>query len=323
MVLAMTDAALRASCPRKPLAETLGAWQRWGTTETSAVKTEKPMNFPYQQTQALLLEYLRANPTGQYVGVVGGVVALAVSKGQYTAQPGFNPGDGRTMLDRRDRDDVHELVRQLLWQALVKGILVFGMDEHNAHWPFYRLTGYGEHVVENLSPQPYDPTGFMADFNAKNPGAEPVIVDYMTEALRAFNHDCPKAASVMSGAASEKAVLLLCEQFHQAMIDPAKKAQFEKDTERWTISSKYRALKDRLDLMVTAKKLTGDLRDIVSSDLPGCFDLVRRQRNAAGHPELVADHQPDTVFLNLRVMTEYIRRIYLLIDYFRSNAADW
>jgi hypothetical protein len=57
--------------------------------------------------------------------------------------------------------------------------------------------------------------------------------------------------------------------------------------------------------------------------MTGFFDMVRRLRNTAGHPEIIARISADTIFLNIRVFTEYIKGVYKLIDYFRTNNADW
>jgi len=164
----------------------------------------------------------------------------------------------------------------------------------------------------------------MEDFRNRNPNADPVIVDYMEEGVRTFNHGCPKAAAVMIGAASEKAILLLHDKLKSEITDAAKLADFERDCRRsWAITNQYRVLKDRLDRMVAARRLTRELNEIVSGDLPACFEMIRRQRNAAGHPTIVGRHEPDAVFLNLRVMSEFIKGIYSLIEYFDTNPADW
>lgn len=223
-----------------------------------------------------------------------------------------------------EREQVYELVRQHLWHFLVQGVIVFGQDRHNPNWPWFRLTGHGEAVVDGTGPQPYDPTGYLADFMAKNPHVDPVVFSYVDEAVRAFNHDCPKSAAVMIGAASEQAILLLHEAVGAAISDAAKKAQYERESEaRWTISNKYNLLKDRLDKMVATKNLIGDLRETVGSELPGLFELARRQRNAAGHPAIVANVDADSLFLTLRVMTEYVRRIQALVEHFAVNPAAW
>lgn len=282
-------------------------------------------SFPYQQTKALLLEYLYTNRSGQFSNVVTGVIELAVHKDLYQkgAAKSLSPGtDYRRLLDGNDREYVPELLREIMWQLLVQNIVVFGLNESNPNFPWYRLTSYGEKVIEGVGPQPYDPDNFLDEFKNKNPNADSVIFEYLTEAVNAFNHDCQKASSVMLGAASEKAILLLFDIFLSKIKDVTKKNDFERDV-RWSISSKFNTLHDRLLKMVNSKTLDRNLNDIVNSDLPGVFNLVRRQRNSAGHPELLSNIDKDSNFLNLRIFSEYINCIYKLIDYFNKNDADW
>lgn len=62
---------------------------------------------------------------------------------------------------------------------------------------------------------------------------------------------------------------------------------------------------------------------LIEDELHGCVVLLKRQRDAAGHPAIVTDHDPDSVFVNLRLMTEHIRGVYDLISYFKTHQADW
>ena len=173
-------------------------------------------------------------------------------------------------------------------------------------------------MAQGQGPQPYDPDNFLQEFERENPGADPVIVDYLAEALQAFNHGCQKSAAVMIGAASEKALLLLLEAFEAAITDEGKREKFRKSY-KWTIASRYRALKDNLDRLVEAKVLPREQGEVVSGLLPVTFEIIRRHRNAAGHPEIVATPNPDTNFLTLRGFTEYVRGIYLLIEHLKKN----
>ena len=103
-----------------------------------------------------------------------------------------------------------------------------------------------------------------------------------------------------------------------------KQAKFIKDVNaKWPISHKYATLRDRLDQMVDAKKLPRDHAETVAGELCAGFDLLRRCRNAAGHPDVLGDVDSDTVFMNLRMFTEYARRVHALIEYFGSTSADW
>lgn len=279
-------------------------------------------DFPFEQARSLLLEYLKTHSSGDYLEVVDGVVKLAIDKRLATMQPGKPVTPIRGALPVHQSTIIKELVRQGLWQLLVQGILVFGINETKPNWPHYRLTGYGQQVIANQGAQPYDPDNFLREFQSKNPAADPVIVKYIEEAVRAFNHNCPIAASVMLGGASEKAILILHETFGNAIADPMEKKRFFK-ADRGGIYSKYTVLKDRLDKMVAAKTLSGQLAELVSSEIPGTFELIRRQRNSAGHPELYAGIDTDTVFLNLRVFSEYTKKVYDLIEFFQGNPAKW
>ncbi|MDA4133643.1 MAG: hypothetical protein OK454_11060, partial [Thaumarchaeota archaeon] len=227
-------------------------------------------------------------------------------------------------LDPQNRDFIKDHVQQVMWQLLAQGVLVWGLSGTlNDVYPNYRLTAYGRNVVKEQGPQPYDPDGFITEFDRLVPGADAILRDYLVEAVRAFNASCFKSSAVMLGAASEQALLLLHVAFEAAITDARRKSKFEKDSEGITISRKYKALKDRLDLMVAAKKLPFELAEGVGNELPAAFNFIRRCRNDAGHPEIPTQTDPDTVFLNLRVFTEYARRVTKLAEHFKNNPADW
>ena len=219
---------------------------------------------------------------------------------------------------------VPDFVQQVMWQLLAQGALVWGLGaDLNNTYPFFRLTEYGKTVLKDGAAQPYDPDGFLAEFDRLVPASDAVLRDYLVEAVRAFNANCFKSSAVMLGAASERVMLLLHAAFEAGIADAQKKTKFTKDSGGITISRKYAALKDRLDLMVAAKELPFDLSETVGNELPSAFNFIRRCRNDAGHPEIPTHTDADTVFLNLRVFTEYARRVVALTEYFKINPADW
>ena len=177
-------------------------------------------------------------------------------------------------------------------------------------------------MVAGEGPQPHDPEGFIREFREKNPAADSTVLEYLDEAVRCFNHQCQRAAAVLIGAASEKLILMLLEAFEDAIDDEDVKAEFQREY-RFSILSKFNSLKDRLDRMSDAGKFPYEVKEAVASELPGMFQLVRRHRNSAGHPELATAIEPGTVFLSLRVFSEYVRRVHLLLDYFRTHPAAW
>lgn len=276
-----------------------------------------------QVLRPLVLEYLSKNPSGQVGGVVGGVVALAAHRTLLVVAAGNN-------MDQYERGELFDRVQMIMWQLLPQGILVWGLagyQSNNDKYPFYRLTEHGKKAVADSAstPQPYDPDGFLKEFKRLVPGADRVVLDYLEEAVRAFNAACYKSAAVMLGGACEKLTLLLHERFEQSIGDATKKAKFAKDSEGISVSKKFDTLKNRLDLMDVSKKFKDhhDLRGTIRHDLPAVSELIRRCRNDAGHPDIPTQTDPDTVFLSLRVFSEHARKVYELLHFFDSNPADW
>lgn len=280
-------------------------------------------NFPYQELRSLLLEYLDLNPIGNFTSAVTGVVELAKKHRLYSGSktplgyvggPSYDSGPG-------DFQSVPEIVRQLLWQFLVQGILVFGKSDNSPNWPWYRITIYGKNVLRNKSPQPHDPDGFLREFTAINPTADRIVYDYLEEAVHALNTGCFKASAVMLGCASEQLILILHEVFAGAIQDPKKRKAFSKSY-RWTIYSKFNRLRSGLESMIETGKLPRELHEAVRSDLVSGFELIRRHRNSGGHPDIPSNIRRETIFLNLTFFPEYARQVLQLIEYFKLSQAE-
>jgi hypothetical protein len=276
-----------------------------------------------QLVRALLLDYLKRQNRGQLEEAVNGVLQLAMAKGLVPSGVG---AVGVTRLHfQTNVNVVRDHVQQLMWQLLAQGLLVWGMDAGpNDKYPFYRMTEYGREVVQQDRPQPYDPDGFLGEFDRLVVPGDEVARAYLAEAVRAFNANCFKSAAVMVGGASEQLIVVLIDTFRDAITDPAEMSRFDKDAGPATaVSRRYRAAQERLDRMVVAKKLSFELAETVGNELPSAFHFIRRCRNDAGHPTIPTHTDPDTVFLNLRVFVEYARRVTGLSEFFKTNPATW
>jgi len=276
-----------------------------------------------QIIKSLMFEHFRTGRSSQVMEVANEVAILAVRKKLVPTPVGAH----RSHLDALGFENARVIpdhVQQLMWQLLAQGVLVWGLGaESNNNYPFYRLTEYGRAVVKEGAPQPYDPDGFVAEYDRIVASGDPVARDYLVEAVRAFNANCFKSAAVMLGAASERVLIQLYASFAAAIVDPARKSKFEKDSAGITITKRYVTLKERLDAVVAAKKLPFELAETVGNELPSAFHFIRRCRNDAGHPEIPTSTDADTVFLNLRVFTEYARRVDALTAHFKTNPAEW
>jgi hypothetical protein len=217
-----------------------------------------------------------------------------------------------------------ELVRQALWQFVVKGLLVWGLNDTNPNFPFFRVTDWGKEVLTQEKPQPYDPDGFLISFRGAVGKPDDIVEMYLSESVQTFNVDCFKAAAVMLGCASERLILLFCEEFENAITDQTKKSVFKREIEkRDGVYHKYNVLKERLDHMVSGNKVKGRLAEIIRLDLPGVFNLLRRSRDEAGHPTIFESLDTYSVHGHLILFIDYNKKINTLIDSFSKNGADW
>jgi hypothetical protein len=282
----------------------------------------------YREIYSLTLEVLRSKKFDQFLCVKDEVEKEGARKKIFEIPPDTiqNGALSRSNTDacRAFEKGLSELVRQAFWECLIKGILIFGKDSDNPEWPFYRLTAYGEKIVNSQKPQPYDPDGFIAFFNSEVPDADDVVVGYLEEAVQSFNHGCCMASAVMLGCASEKLILLLTEATGEAIEDDTKKEDYlNKIKKARSISRKWTELKNTLDLIAKSKDFPFEQKETIASELPAGYELLRRCRNSAGHPDVPGNVTPEVLFMNLRLFTEYARRVGSLISWFENNAVDW
>ena len=222
--------------------------------------------------------------------------------------------DGRHFLN----DPEKSLIMEIVWSLIIQGILIPGLNDSNQGWPFLRLTAYGEKCVEEDRILPHDPEGFMRDFCDEIPNADPAIIEYLTESLQCYIHGLYRAAAVMLGGSSEKAVLLLIESCGNSIRDPTAKQRFESDVQRTqSIFRKYELFERQLT--VVRARMPRSVTENVDSLLRGVFDLIRSSRNDAGHPATSTPVDRDLVYSHLRLFTPYCKRIYDLIGWFSAN----
>lgn len=84
----------------------------------------------YQQVLAVVLEALKGLPRGQYAQLGEAVVRAAAGKGLIV-----DPGDGRRRPGYHGPvDRIYGLVHEALWECIVRGVVVPGMDNNNDKW---------------------------------------------------------------------------------------------------------------------------------------------------------------------------------------------
>ena len=272
------------------------------------------MPLKLEEMRGLLMQAMRQTGWNQVAELEIAVGNLkAKMQGVVQQQRGF-VSDGRGYLERGEAT----LINELIWTFIVQGILVPGTNDSNQGWPFLRLTDYGERCVREQQILPHDPDGYLRDFFGAVPSADPVILEYLSEALQCYLRDLNRAASVMLGAASEKAVLLLIESYIGAVADTSRRAQVAGQVEKASsIFRKYEVFEK--GFVQIKANLPKQFTDNVDSLLRGVFDLIRNSRNEAGHPASGIAVSRDTNYSHLRLFVPYCKQIYDLIGWFTTN----
>ena len=138
----------------------------------------------------------------------------------------------------------------------------------------------------------------------------------MTECLRTFRIGCLLSSAVMIGCASEKALLLLLDAYVTALPLTEGK-HFRKKIDGKFIKTQYDEFIKMLQGHLRAL-LPRDLDDGLVNTLLGVFEMIRSERNDAGHPTGKTPSR-DIAFANISVFPGYLKRIYELIDWLESK----
>lgn len=206
-------------------------------------------------------------------------------------------------------------IREILWDLIIERVLTIG-DYQNDSWPHLSLTEYGEKVIKSNKPVPNDTNGYLNRIKKEIPDLDSVIEIYLSESIRTYNINQLLSATITLGCASEKALLLLIETYRDTFKDNTKQERFIKKTEEKFIKIQFEEFdKDFRGIM---GQLPYDLKDNYMNTLTGIFEMIRHNRNLAGHPTGKRIDK-DTLFANLQVFIPYCRYIYDLKRYFVSK----
>ena len=258
------------------------------------------MAVEYNNLRALMLDYLKSRPKGQF-DMTGPILRFYESRDFKLGESDF------------------EKLQQIIHELYFEGIFILGNSTGGTGaWmlPYYRLTKYGEQVVNNPEYQPHDPDGYLSRIQKEISAIDDVIIRYLEEGLNCFRKNLLLAAAVMIGCAAEKGMLLLVEAFGNAIADANNKGKFEKEVRSRMINVKYKALWKRLEPLSCS--LPNSLGDDLHVILDRIFDLIRTTRNEAGHPT-GKKVERETIHANLLLFPIQCKRVYKLIEYFSCN----
>lgn len=180
------------------------------------------------------------------------------------------------------------------------------------------VTDAGRQWAEGIDPAPDDTTGYLGALNSLVTNLDSVIVQYVQEALIAYERRAFFASAVMIGAASEKAVYLLMEALHNAVQNPTEKAAIQNAIDRRGLPTMFTRIYENLEKAKTSNLIPYPVHEGADNHLLSLQEMIRVQRNDAVHP-VAAKVTPETLRLTLSAFPYACRKIYDLIDWLNNN----
>lgn len=222
------------------------------------------------------------------------------------------PGaDNRFRLDAFVRD-VREAkgwrrhdVLAAVWGLVAEGLVYLDHeDQPSDAWWRWKLSPAGLRAVNGGAWEPTTMDRYLNRLRRDAPALDGIVLQYVEEALRAFNAQCYLAAAVMVGVASERAFLLLAEAFAEAVGEQASALRKELSNPR---SSQHRRYAEFRKLVEHRRdRLPNGLVDPIALD--GVAELLRVVRNDAGHPT-GAEIDEDTARTQLLIAGPYLQKM--------------
>lgn len=168
---------------------------------------------------------------------------------------------------------------------------------------------------------PFEIDRFPDTIRERVPDCDPVIIAFISEAIRCVRADALLSAAFMLGAASEKAVNLLIHAYAEAITDAGKREKFLSRINNRMISVKWDEFL-RSYKSCSSKPTEGALAQDLETVIGAMFQFCRITRNEIGHPQIVPDLDRGVVLANLGHFVTYIERIYGLMIHLRANGVN-
>lgn len=180
------------------------------------------------------------------------------------------------------------------------------------------LTARGREWIDAQDPIPELAAEYVAALEQMVPNLDQVVREYVLEGLGSFEHDRFRAAAVMIGAASEKALYMLAEKMVDSISTPNWKRNFNLPLKRRDLSDLFTQMKNVLHHASALPNRPFEIFDGGQDHLISLIKAVQVQRNDAVHPmnEKLSD---ETVRLFYLAFPHALQKIEQLRDWFSKN----
>jgi len=179
----------------------------------------------------------------------------------------------------------------------------------------FLVTKRGVEWANGIDPLPEDYDGYMKQFDVD---VDPVVRQYVSEALKTYIRGTFFASAVMLGAAAEAAIYNLADALVQALKDVTKQEVLKKRiAERG-----FERLFAFIEKVITSAHYDGTIPYAVMEEttrhLLSLFEYIKVQRNDAVHPKNF-QVSPDSVRLSIYAFPLAFRKVEALREWCMQN----
>ena len=202
-------------------------------------------------------------------------------------------------------------LHQAFWSLVSQGLAYMDMSQSAAENWQLNLTSAGTAAVRDEDYNPDDASGYLARLTKDIPDLDQITLMYIREAVRCYAARNYLASTVMLGVSSEAAVLDMATCMARRYNDSA--LQSTLSDERSPYNRKFQEVRKRLE--AKRQDLPAEFADGMSLTFDSVLDLLRVNRNDAGHPT-GKTFDRDDCYIALRMAMRYLKKVAGLARFF-------
>jgi len=191
-------------------------------------------------------------------------------------------------------------IKRVLWDLAVQRVISWGTETNSdATWPFFHVTPLGRKFLDENPPHYFDPDGYVGFLKSLVSSVDPIVLQYVHEAVNAYRSTLYFAAAVMLGAAAERTILQLLETIRNWQPDPKGKAKLTALLNQPRLTQIYSEIDKTISSLSKSNKMPYSVHQGSAEHLLSFLEMVRVQRNDAVHPH-AATVDREKVYLALQ-----------------------
>jgi len=168
---------------------------------------------------------------------------------------------------------------------------------------------------------PFDIEKFPETLQKCIPDIDPIIIQFIKEAIISIKAGSNLGCAFLLGGASEKAIYLLIDAYTNAIKDETLRGKFKTRVSGKCISKVFDSFKNSYKSSKNKPNGMGWTNDL-EIKIDQIFQFCRICRNESGHPHLLPNLDKGALLANMGQFVKYIKDLYEMIEYYKKNEVE-